>query len=185
MCRLGSFYRLASHLLPMRIARDSRSVPINSALERSMYWFNWIGLLTLIAGSMMGCAQRGAYLGSGSNMMPAVIDSTAPLVTDGACQRCGEMATCRCRVFPGARLLRCLTCGAGCGDVYWGEWTSDPPEACDGCIAYPSPPFSLSGGRVSTANGSTGVVGEEAVVRASYATEPQPLWNTHTWARSH
>jgi hypothetical protein len=26
-----------------------------------------------------------------------------------------------------------LTCGAGCGDVYWGEWMSDPPDACDPC----------------------------------------------------
>ena len=29
-----------------------------------------------------------------------------------------------------------LTCGAGCGDVYWGEWASDPPacgDSCDGC----------------------------------------------------
>lgn len=22
---------------------------------------------------------------------------------------------------------------AGCGDVYWGEWTSDPPDQCDPC----------------------------------------------------
>jgi hypothetical protein len=22
---------------------------------------------------------------------------------------------------------------AGCGDVYWGEWTSDPPDPCDPC----------------------------------------------------
>lgn len=22
---------------------------------------------------------------------------------------------------------------AGCGDVYWGEWTSDPPDNCDPC----------------------------------------------------
>ena len=21
----------------------------------------------------------------------------------------------------------------GCGDVYWGEWTSDPPDCCDPC----------------------------------------------------
>ena len=26
-----------------------------------------------------------------------------------------------------------LTSCAGCGDVYWGEWMSDPPDACDPC----------------------------------------------------
>ena len=26
-----------------------------------------------------------------------------------------------------------LTCGSGCGEVYWGEWMSDPPDACDPC----------------------------------------------------
>ena len=183
MYRLGSFCRLASYLLPMRIARDSRSVPATSALERSMYWFNRISLLTLVVGSMMGCAQRGAYLGSGANRMPAVMDSTAS--HDGACHRCGEVSACRCRVFPGARLLRCLTCGPGCGDVYWGEWTSDPPEACDGCMAHPSPPFSLSGGRVSTASESTEIVGETAVVGTSYTNKAQPLWKNHAWSGRH
>ena len=28
------------------------------------------------------------------------------------------------------------TCEAGCGDVYWGEWSYDPPDACDPCDAY-------------------------------------------------
>lgn len=27
----------------------------------------------------------------------------------------------------------CLTCGLGCGEVYAGEWTSTPPDACDPC----------------------------------------------------
>lgn len=26
-------------------------------------------------------------------------------------------------------------CGSGCGGMYWGEWTSDPPDACDPCDA--------------------------------------------------
>jgi len=25
------------------------------------------------------------------------------------------------------------TCGKGCGEVYWGEWVSDPPDCCDPC----------------------------------------------------
>jgi len=26
-----------------------------------------------------------------------------------------------------------LTCASGCGEIYWGEWISDPPDACDPC----------------------------------------------------
>ena len=26
-----------------------------------------------------------------------------------------------------------LGCGGGCGDMYWGEWISDPPDCCDPC----------------------------------------------------
>jgi hypothetical protein len=35
-----------------------------------------------------------------------------------------------------SRAKSALTCGAGCGDVYWGEWASDPPaggDSCDSC----------------------------------------------------
>lgn len=33
------------------------------------------------------------------------------------------------------RTRNLLTCGSGCGDVYWGEWTGDPPScgSCGGC----------------------------------------------------
>jgi hypothetical protein len=26
-----------------------------------------------------------------------------------------------------------LTCGSGCGEVYWGEWINHPPKYCDPC----------------------------------------------------
>lgn len=26
-----------------------------------------------------------------------------------------------------------LTCGSGCGTVYWNEWMMDPPDCCDPC----------------------------------------------------
>jgi hypothetical protein len=29
-----------------------------------------------------------------------------------------------------------MACDAGCGDVYWGEWVSDPPAACDPCDCH-------------------------------------------------
>ena len=149
-----------------------------------MYWFNRISLLILVTGSTIGCAQRGAYLGRGARMMPAVHRSTGRLVNAGACHGCGEIADCRCRVFPGAKLLRCLTCGAGCGDVYWGEWTSDPPEVCEGCPSHASPPLSLSAGH-STLHGSAEFEGEATVVRTSHSHQPQPLWKTHSLSGRH
>ena len=36
------------------------------------------------------------------------------------------------------------TCCKGCGDVYWGEWISDPPDCCDPCDSCGG--FSGSGG---------------------------------------
>jgi len=30
-------------------------------------------------------------------------------------------------------MRRCDTCGKGCGEIYWGEWISDPPDCCDPC----------------------------------------------------
>jgi len=30
-------------------------------------------------------------------------------------------------------MRRCATCGKGCGEIYWGEWISDPPDCCDPC----------------------------------------------------
>jgi len=63
------------------------------------------------------------------------------------CDSCGDVAvggdTCgECQ--PGlchhpwlwTRARNALTCGAGCGDVYCGEWMSDPPacgDPCDSC----------------------------------------------------
>lgn len=29
-----------------------------------------------------------------------------------------------------------VVCGDGCGDIYWGEWISDPPDCCDPCGPY-------------------------------------------------
>lgn len=46
---------------------------------------------------------------------------------------------------PGMDACGCGTCGpamgcdSGCGEVYWGEWTSDPPacsDPCDNCGNY-------------------------------------------------
>jgi len=149
-----------------------------------MPWFNRVSLLFLVIGSTLGCAHRGAYLGSGRGMVPAGHGETGALVHQGSCRGCGEIAACRCRVFPGARLLRCLACGAGCGGVYWGEWTSDPPEVCDDCTSHVSPPVALSAGHSSGLE-LTEFEGEVAAVRAPHSHQPQPLWKTHSLSGRH
>ncbi len=37
-----------------------------------------------------------------------------------------------------ARLDKAMTCGSGCGPMYWGEWCYDPPKGkgCDPCDCY-------------------------------------------------
>ena len=32
-----------------------------------------------------------------------------------------------------ANFRKSLVCGGGCGEVYYGEWTSTPPDGCDPC----------------------------------------------------
>lgn len=43
------------------------------------------------------------------------------------CGNCGVVAP----IFAGLR--NALFCGAGCGEVYYGEWVSNPPEPCHDC----------------------------------------------------
>jgi len=58
------------------------------------------------------------------------------------CERCGDTQCdgndCGPRIaYSPLDHLRQLpylfTCGTGCGEVYWGEWTSDPPQDPDPC----------------------------------------------------
>ena len=59
-----------------------------------------------------------------------------PIVWCGNENECGpECDSCACPTECGIlpMLRRGLTCGKGCGEVYWGEWISDPPDCCDPC----------------------------------------------------
>lgn len=50
----------------------------------------------------------------------------------GGYETCGECQPGMCRhPWLWGRAQSALTCEAGCGDVYWGEWASDPPS-CGG-----------------------------------------------------
>jgi len=53
-----------------------------------------------------------------------------PSLSCGDCGDCGD----NCDGYrPGHPLGNLMGCASGCGEVYWGEWTSDPPDCCDPC----------------------------------------------------
>jgi hypothetical protein len=61
-----------------------------------------------------------------------------PIEWNGCCNECGpdECTSCcecppECGILPW--LWRNRVCGQGCGEVYIGEWVSDPPDCCDPC----------------------------------------------------
>ncbi len=96
-------------------------------LQRFAYGF------LLLAGGLLssGCCSMSHYGACGGG---------------GGCDSCGDVGvgyeTCgECQ--PGlchhpwlwTRAKNALTCGAGCGDVYCGEWISDPPACGDPCDA--------------------------------------------------
>ncbi|MDX1945420.1 MAG: hypothetical protein SFU86_08425 [Pirellulaceae bacterium] len=47
----------------------------------------------------------------------------------GGCDSCACPGDCG--ILPALR--RGMSCGRGCGETYWGEWFSDPPDCCDPC----------------------------------------------------
>jgi len=60
-------------------------------------------------------------------------DSCGPA---GGYETCGECQPGMCHhPWLWGRVQSALTCDAGCGDVYWGEWASDPPSWGGACGA--------------------------------------------------
>jgi hypothetical protein len=51
----------------------------------------------------------------------------------GSCNQCGSCGGGCEGHTPCQAMKHSLTCGSGCGEIYWGEWTSDPPDDCDPC----------------------------------------------------
>lgn len=92
--------------------------------------------------ALAGCvAPQGCYPDYGG-VEPAVARGGFPEAGMAGCADCGPTAaTCGPgappELFPGRPLLgllgRVLTCGAGCGRVYYGEWQYDSPDPCDPC----------------------------------------------------
>jgi hypothetical protein len=63
----------------------------------------------------------------------------APGVT--ACDPCGDCASGTCgHGYLAASAKSSLTCGSGCGDIYWGPWSDCPPDSCDPCGTYACDP---------------------------------------------
>jgi len=51
----------------------------------------------------------------------------------GSCHQCGTCGGDCEGHTPGSYLGHKITCASGCGDIYWGEWTNNPPDPCDPC----------------------------------------------------
>jgi hypothetical protein len=51
----------------------------------------------------------------------------------GSCSSCGTCPGDSQGHTPVSYVARQLTCAGGCGELYWGEWLSDPPQRCDPC----------------------------------------------------
>jgi hypothetical protein len=82
-------------------------------------------LLAAALAAANGCCCSHPFIGHG----PGVIDTCAS-------GDCGECASCGTAAYPGHLLhgaRRAATCGAGCGDMYWGDWLSYPPTCGDPC----------------------------------------------------
>lgn len=107
------------------------------------------GGAVLLVFSLMfaGCASPYVYNGGGC---------TGPCELSGRYGDCGAAAPCSDCDVVGVEAMPCdagcgpapcgpcagtltgllhrmVTCNAGCGEVYWGEWCYDPPDACDPC----------------------------------------------------
>jgi hypothetical protein len=78
------------------------------------------------------CGPGGEYGGGCCFCLPR------PIVWTGECNECGPGGCASCADCCGdcgilALMRRGLTCGKGCGEIYMGEWISDPPDCCDPC----------------------------------------------------
>ena len=57
------------------------------------------------------------------------------------CSSCnGPENCCNCDGYnnaPFGNIRRTLACGSGCGEIYYGEWASNPPNTCNECDVAP------------------------------------------------
>lgn len=84
-----------------------------------------------------GCYGDGACCNPCGCGLPTLWQLAHPITWNGTCNECdgpgGTCATCcgSCGIF--SALCWNKSCGQGCGEIYWDEWCSDPPDCCDPC----------------------------------------------------
>ena len=98
----------------------------------------------IIAAMMTGCCC-GPYAGCGVGGVGGCVTDCNDC--DGAHYR-GDRYIAAGPLQHMAMLRKSFVCGGGCGEVYYGEWQSTPPDACDPCCgdqfvggAVPCQPF--------------------------------------------
>lgn len=77
-----------------------------------------IGVLVLLV-SLPGCAGWGP---GGNESFVGPLSG----IRQGVCTTCNDHCVGDC--LPLAKLRKALACGAGCGEIYFGEWLSNPPD---------------------------------------------------------
>lgn len=87
-----------------------------------MLWCSWAAALVLSTGCT---AFHRTY-------RPAVHDHHWDPVL-GVCGVCGVCGGDCEGHTPSSYTKHVLTCASGCGEIYWGEWISDPPDKVDPC----------------------------------------------------
>lgn len=103
---------------------------------RSMIWLA-LGLSATVW--MAGCAPLSkSKVGKGGGMIvpPRFEGSCTEEKWDpilGTTQACGVCGGDCIGHTPATYLKQALTCGGGCGEIYWGPWISEPPSGCDPC----------------------------------------------------
>ncbi len=99
---------------------DSRKILCSAGLY-SILWF------------VAGCSCYTQNLLVERTFQPEVCnDDWDPVL--GSCYQCGVCGGTDCPGFTPCMYLKHMkTCVAGCGEIYWNEWLSDPPDECDPC----------------------------------------------------
>ncbi|MDB4650301.1 hypothetical protein OAE37_00915 [Pirellulaceae bacterium] len=97
-----------------------------------------IGLL-LISLNLSGCVGWGPQ---GCEQFHGPIRAVGNGVLDAGCASCGTHSDCgdhcnNCDGYNGpfGTVRKTLACGSGCGEIYYGDWVSNPPNTCNECDA--------------------------------------------------
>ena len=111
---------LAALRSPMVLEYRARGV--NQVMSKQLSFVVATSLLALAAQRLLLCRSSLSAdgllerrLGSGIGIVSRLRDGT-----------CNAHSPCQTATSK-------MTCGSGCGDIYWGEWLSNPPDACDPC----------------------------------------------------